>query len=138
VTDLAPGDHLHLDALLADAPPPGSLVWLPIIDDLIEVLTETDLSWFVALPLGSVTAPPEGKLTIDTVAAIVDSSHLAEPPAAHRARADTDAETFDGDLRRTVHDLGGGVVEVVTVSRSAIEVREGEPWTVQVGWAIEP
>ena len=131
-------EHIHLDELVPDPPAPGSMEWLPVLDEVLGFLMKLGGPWYVSLPLGQCKALPGGDLSTEGAARLASREHLMEPPAVYRIAADLSHAVWDGESYCWTRVHRTGAVEAVTASRSRAEGAALEPWTLRVGFAIEP
>ena len=131
------GQRVHLDGLVADPPPPGSQLWLPIIGAVVAGLEGREGRWVVKLPLGFLTELPTSQPTISRIFALLTSDEvLMEPPSVtHLARAYV-SSTWEGENHRWQSRSAAGSLAVTSVSRSLRESLDGEPFFCEMLWEI--
>jgi hypothetical protein len=140
-------DHVHLDKVLAAAPPPGSPNWLPAINRIVDELASRGGIWFVSLRVGFANEPPD--LTAITVATAIDHAAsfrpvdgtedlyvLSEPPAIYRGGPLAQPERWEGVEHSRSRLLRPGVREVISYTKTEESVEVNEPYDVAVGWQV--
>jgi hypothetical protein len=123
------GQHVHLDGLIDDAPPPGSQLWLPIIESVVAALEGRQGRWVVKLPLGFLAVLPTSQPTISAIFELLTTDEvLMEPPSVTRLGSAGVGSTWEGENHRWQSRSVGRSIAVISVSRSLQESRANEPF----------
>jgi len=112
--------------------------WLPVIEDVIGVLIKIGGPWYLSLPLGQCEVLPGRELSPEDAARLASRKHLMEPPAVYRIAADFSHDGWDGESHSWVTVHRTGAVQAVSATRTRAEAAALEPWTLRIGFGIEP
>lgn len=138
VETLEVGAHIHLDEVVGNAPAPGSREWLPIVEELIQLLDSQGGNWTITVPVGTATVVPRKVVSAPDVFHLVDRSDLMEAPAAHRLADTLVANRWEGEYHCWRRVLQNTVAEIVSLSRSSMQIGSGEPYCVEIAFEIRP
>jgi hypothetical protein len=130
------GGHIHLNDLLLDAPPPGSLDWLPIVSAIATRLDSLSGRWVVKLPLGTTDVAPVN-LSPAQLHTLPDLGRILEPPSIVRRSSRSNVCAWEGENHRWQQVFGRRSLVVISVSRSVIEARDGDPFVCEQLWEIQ-
>jgi hypothetical protein len=130
------GSHIHLDKVVESPPAPGSVGWLPIIEDMLGHLVNWGGHWTVTMPIGFVTRPPDGRLSTEELFRLTDKSSLLEPPAVYRLADELIANRGEGECHGWMRLVQPNVRELITFSRSREEIAAGEEFNGQVSFEV--
>jgi hypothetical protein len=130
------GGHVHLNELLLNAPAPGSLDWLPIASMIATRLDEASGRWVVKLPLGTTEVAPVN-VSPEFPQSLPDLGRILEPPSVVRCSSRRNVSVWAGQNHRWQQVFGHRSLIVVSVSRSAIEARDGDPFVCEQLWEIQ-
>jgi hypothetical protein len=134
---LVPGQHLHLDEIIENAPAPGSLEWLPIMRSLaLEIHEWGEGSWGVSIQLGTVKKPPCGPIPTESIPALIEQAERFTPPDVWRLESGP-SHAWEGEKTTWDTDLTARVRECVTYSRSADDREAGEDFTVWITYLVD-
>jgi hypothetical protein len=126
---LGGGEHIHLDEVIDDCPPPGSPAWLPVLAEVGQVLRIAPGHWYISFPIGEVGAADASAATLDEIHSSV-SEVATEPPAVYRAPQSA-VDTWEGQ-KITQISSRQGVRTTTSLSRTWAESDAGEPWYATV------
>ncbi len=148
VLGLVEGAHVHLDDLLAGAPPPGSPDWLPLLGEVIDLLARREGVWLVTMPIGFAAVPP--KITdLDVATAIRqaaefrrasrdgDPFQLAEPPAVYRGHSVPQPARWSGVSHSWQRRLSNAVHRTIVYNKDEDAIALDEPYSLSVTWQID-
>jgi hypothetical protein len=130
------GDHMHLDGLVDDPPPPGSRDWLPVLEQLVAYLVRQDGHWGVTLRVGVAPHLPKACVTAANVFEYVDSTQVSEPPAVYRLTDKALANTWEGEYHGWNRVLEPRVTEDVRFDRPKNDLPDSGGWFAQVTFEI--
>ena len=137
VVDLPAGNHLHLDDLASDPPPPGSKAWLPYLMQVVDALVGYGGRWIVKLPVGFVATPPVEFDSSEGVFEIVGTGDvLMEPPSVTRLGQVAVRATWEGEHFRFQWYDPRGVMTAISISRSSREKADQEPYSYSLVYEI--
>ncbi len=134
---LEPGDHIHLDELIDDAPPPASIKWFLLLRDVAEQLESWGGTWVVAMPLGSSPVIPNLPMEPEEAIKLPGFELTSEPPSANKLDGEYTLEIWQGENYTYASQIRTGVTQVLTFSRSPEELSAGEGFTVHLNTVIE-
>ncbi|MCU1390665.1 MAG: hypothetical protein JWL72_4003 [Ilumatobacteraceae bacterium] len=133
---LQPGDHLHLDGLMSDPPVPGSVGWLPVIEEVAEFLVGCPGRWTVRFVAGCSAAVPAEEISHREAMAWVEEPEQSQPPDVWRLFDHDVMPTWEGDHRQWTSTRSDGVVAYVSFTQTPDERVAGEGWTVAIGFDV--
>lgn len=134
VQALVPGDHIHLDEVMAAHPAPGARGWMGLLTDLAGRLAMTEGRYSISLPVGEVE-PDRAVLTGPDAMFDLVSEPTDEPPSVHRSH-DRLPTPWLGQRLSEASAVDTGVVVIASLSRSPGERDRGEPWYATITFAI--
>jgi hypothetical protein len=136
IITLVRGDHVHLDEVVPDPPPPGSRLWMPRLVELAHRLRTSDGHWALSLPVGQVD--PD-RVRIATAEDVFDlaSAPTIEPPSVHRV-GDHRVDPWPGQQISDASSMAAGVMVTTTLSRSPIGREQHEPWNATITFSVTP
>jgi hypothetical protein len=130
------GGHLHLSDLMVDAPLPGSLDWLPIAEKVAAELEESSGRWVVKLPLGTTERLPVDPWR-ERPRWLPELGRILEPPSVVCCFRQHRSAVWEGENHRWQRLFGHRSLVVLSLSRSVIEAREGDPFVCEQLWEIQ-
>lgn len=136
IRKLSMGAHVHLTDLIPNAPSPGSIEWMPIVEAIAAELDSSSGRWIVKLPLGTVEAVPADVLP-GSVHSLVELGSILEPPSVTHCLGQHQVARWEGANHRWQRVFGIRSLVVISVSRSVAEASEGDPFVCEQLWEIQ-